>query len=177
MSDTTAEAPGAPATNETTTTTATPATLPTPPTTPPAGDEGDLPKWARAQLTKANKEAERYRQQLREREESEKTEAQKLADRAAQAEARATALEAQVARDQIARDKGLAGFAEFLSGDTADDIAASADRLLDRLAEQRAPGRPVEALQSGVVPAAQQAPADVDSWIRNAVSVRQHGGR
>jgi len=108
-------------------------------------------------------------------EESQKSEVEKATARAAEAEARAAALERNAARDRIARDKGLGDFAEFLTGDTEDDITAAADRLA-ALIPPRAPGRPVETLQRGNTPPAAASTSSPDDWIRQAVSAR-HSGR
>jgi len=136
-------------------------------------------------VAKLRKEAASYRSQVkelrpladkaRELEESQKSEVEKATARAAEAEARAAALERNVARDRIARDKGLGDFAEFLTGDTEDDITAAADRLA-ALIPPRAPGRPVETLQPGNTPPAAASTSSPDDWIRQAVSAR-HAGR
>ena len=136
-------------------------------------------------MAKLRKEAAGYRSQVkelrpladraRELEESQKSEVERATQRAAEAEARAAALERNVARDRIARDKGLGDFAEFLTGDTEDDITAAADRLA-ALIPPRAPGRPVETLQPGNTPPAAASTSSPDDWIRQAVSAR-HAGR
>lgn len=106
---------------------------------------------------------------------AQKSEVEKAAERAATAEARAAQLEAQVARDEVAREKGLADFAEFLTGSTPEEIAASADRLAAKLSTTRPPGRPVESLQSAANPGSAAQPEDVDAWIRGAVAARGRG--
>jgi hypothetical protein len=136
-------------------------------------------------VAKLRKEAADYRMKVkelrpladkaRELEESQKSEVEKATARAAEAEARAAALERSAARDRIAREKGLADFAEFLTGDTDDDITAAADRLA-ALIPPRAPGRPVETLQPGNTPPAAASTSSPDDWIRQAVSAR-HAGR
>jgi hypothetical protein len=136
-------------------------------------------------VAKLRKEAAGYRSQVkelrpladkaRELEESQKSEVEKATARAAEAEARAAALERNAARDRIAREKGLADFAEFLTGDTDDDITAAADRLA-ALIPPRPPGRPVETLQPGNTPPAAASTSSPDDWIRQAVSAR-HAGR
>lgn len=147
--------------------------------------EADEPQTFDADyVAKLRKEAASYRSKVkelqplaekaRELEESQKSEVEKAAQRAAEAEARAAAYERQITRDRIARDKGLAEFAEFLTGDTEEDIAAAAERLA-ALIPPRPPGRPVEALQSGNTPPAAASPNDPDSWIRQTVAARHQG--
>lgn len=64
-------------------------------------------------------------------EESQKTEAQKIAERAEQAEKRAAESERDLARYKVAVLKKLpAELAERLRGDTAEELAADADALL-----------------------------------------------
>lgn len=106
---------------------------------------------------------------------AQKSEVEKAAERAETAERRAAALEAQVARERIAREKGLSDFAEFLTGTTPDEIAASADALAAKLTTTRPPGRPVESLQSAANPGSAAQPEDVDAWIRGAVAARGRG--
>lgn len=123
----------------------------------------------------AAKEHEKAAAELAAIKDAQKSEVEKAAERAATAEARAAQLEAQVARERIAREKGLADFAEFLTGTTPDEIAASADALAAKLSTTRPPGRPVETLQSAANPGTAAQPADVDSWIRGAVAARSRG--
>ena len=74
---------------------------------------------------KANAEAAK---RLAEIEEAQKTEAQKLADRLAQAEAKAQAAELKALRSDIAQAKGVP--AGLLTGSTEEELNASADALL-----------------------------------------------
>jgi hypothetical protein len=108
----------------------------------------ELPEWARKAIEKGNAEAARYRTALREEstrakanataaerlaalEESQKTEAQKVAERAELAEKRAAESERDLARYKVAVLKKLpAELAERLRGDTAEELAADADALL-----------------------------------------------
>lgn len=110
---------------------ATPAGTPAPAApeaTPPApAQETDWKAEARKweDRAKANtKAAER----LAEIEESQKTELQKAADRAAAAEAKATGIEARALRAEVAAAKGIP--AALLSGATQQELEASADALL-----------------------------------------------
>lgn len=74
---------------------------------------------------KANEDAAK---RLAEIEEANKTEAQKLADRLAAAEAKALAAEVKALRSEIAQAKGVP--AGLLTGSTEDELNAAADALL-----------------------------------------------
>lgn len=74
---------------------------------------------------KANADAAR---KLAEYEEAQKSEAQKLADRLAAAEAKALAAELKALRSDVAQAKGVP--ASLLTGSTEDELNASADALL-----------------------------------------------
>ena len=74
---------------------------------------------------KANAEAAK---RLTEIEEAQKTEAQKLADRLAEAERKAQAAELKALRSDIAQTKGVP--AGLLTGSTEEELNASADMLL-----------------------------------------------
>ncbi|MFC9769465.1 hypothetical protein [Rhodococcus jostii] len=90
----------------------------------PTPDQDTLPDWVREKLTKANREAAKYRteakanadaaKRLAEIEEANKSEADKAAERLAAAEQRARELEAKAVRAEIAGDVGIP--AEILSG-------------------------------------------------------------
>lgn len=106
-------------------------------------------------------------------EQAQLTEAEKAAQRAADAEARAAAAELSALRLQVALDKGLTPKqAARLQGATAEELAADADEFLADLGPNRPPGRPVEQLQSGAAPVATADTADPDAWIRKAVAAR-----
>ena len=89
-------------------------------------------------VAKLRQEAAKYRteakanadaaKRLAEIEEAQKTEAQKLADRLAQAEAKAQAAELKALRSDIAQAKGVP--AGLLTGSTEEELNASADMLL-----------------------------------------------
>lgn len=69
--------------------------------------------------------------QLKAIEDAAKTEAERLAERANQAEQRAAALELDAIRATVALDKGLtAAQAKRLVGSTAEELSADADQLL-----------------------------------------------
>lgn len=91
----------------------------------------EIPAEVKAALRKANKEAEQLRLKLKQYEDRDKSEAEKLAERAAAAEAMISPLEQQNRRLRIAMAKGIPlEIAERLVGDTDEDMAADADRLL-----------------------------------------------
>lgn len=96
-------------------------------------------------------------------EEAQKTEAQKVADRAAELDGRATKAESEAMRLRVAMRKGLTETqAKRLIGDTDEALEADADELLASFrqgvtepenTETPAPtGRPKEALKSGATP-------------------------
>ena len=98
---------------------------------------------------------------LTEAEDADKTEAQKAAERAAQAEERAKSAEAQLARMKVAAAKGLSpSMAGRLVGETEEELEADADELLKELRPATGAGRtgdtpgarPRENLRSGSAP-------------------------
>lgn len=110
----------------------------------------DVPPEVKKALREANKEAETLRRKLKEIEDRDKTEAQRLADRAAAAEAELTALRTESVRARVALAKGLpADLLEFLTASDEESLSEQADRLLARLAPA-APGRPMGDVDQGV---------------------------
>ncbi len=100
----------------------------------------DVPPEIKRALSKANKEAEALRLKLREFEDRDKTEAQKLADRAEAAEKRAVDLEMRALRLEVASEKGLtAAQARRLVGETREELEVDAAELLEsfRPAEEK----------------------------------------
>lgn len=93
----------------------------------------ELEKWkalARKNETRAKENAEAA-QKLAEIENANKTEVEKLTERAAAAEARAAQVELASIRNEIALEKGLTpSQAKRLVGSTRDELAADADDLL-----------------------------------------------
>ncbi|MGB8021854.1 MAG: hypothetical protein WCF04_11550 [Candidatus Nanopelagicales bacterium] len=82
-------------------------------------------------------------QRLAEIEESQKTEQQKLTDRAAEAERRAAEAEARWAKAEVAAAKGLpAGLALRLTGTTREELEADADILLQQIQSTKPPTKP-----------------------------------
>lgn len=95
----------------------------------PAAD--NLPPEVKAALRKANKEAETLRLKLKELEDKDKSEAEKLVERLATAERERDALRTEAVRARVALTKGLPPeLADRLRGDTEDEMAADADALL-----------------------------------------------
>jgi hypothetical protein len=97
-------------------------------------------------------------------EESQKTEQQKLADRAEQAERRAAEAELKVLRAEVASTKGIpAGLAQRLAGETREDLEADADSLLTHLNKQpgQKPKPPPASAVAGNGHSQGQAPEDI----------------
>lgn len=128
---------------------------PTPPPAPPGAEDIAALKAA---LKKANDEAAASRHKLKEIEDRDKSEGEKLADRVASAEKRAADAEARALRLEVAAAKGLtAGQAKRLAGATREELEADADELLADFApaprgeeDKPTPGsRPKERLRGG----------------------------
>ena len=141
----------------------------------------ELPDWARKQIEKANREAAGYRTKLREveplaakareLEESQKTEAQRLTERAEQAERRLPELELSAIRYEIALDKGLTkSQAKRLVGSNREELEADAEELLADLGGGATrvdpPRTPREALRPGATPAGSADAPDMNQRIR-----------
>lgn len=101
---------------------------------PATGDkdwQAEAEKWktfSRKHEEQAKANAEKAKR-LDELEESQKTELQKVADRAAAAEARADETEVRAIRAEVAAAKGIP--AALLSGTTQEELEASADALIE----------------------------------------------
>lgn len=122
----------------------------------PAPDLGDAGKKALAAERAAKKAAEKQLSELaarlQEYEERDKTETQKLAERAELAERERDALRVESLRARVAITKGLpADLMEFLTATDEDELNAQADRLLARLAPPE-PGRPPADTDQGARP-------------------------
>lgn len=148
------------------------------PDAPPEGDEVDADKGAEPQefdagrakqkIAKANSEAANLRKRLRELEplaakakeleDANKTEAEKLTDRATAAEKKATDAEGELMRLRVAIDKGLTPKqAARLVGTTEEELEADADELLESFGGTKKPaskvtGKPRENLRGGSDP-------------------------
>lgn len=95
---------------------------------PPGAD--DIRRM-QAALRKANREAEATRSKLKQYEDRDKTEMEKVAERATEAERRAQQAETALVRIRVATTKGLPSeLADRLQGDNEREMAADADRLL-----------------------------------------------
>nr|DAI51985.1 MAG TPA: protein of unknown function (DUF4355) [Caudoviricetes sp.] len=104
--------------------------------------EAEAKRWkklSRQNEARAKENAEKARL-FDEQEEESKSELQKALDKAAQAEARAQALEVQATRAQVAAAKGVD--VDLLSGSTLEELEASADRLLEWRGAQIPKGAP-----------------------------------
>jgi hypothetical protein len=108
----------------------------------------------KAALRKANKEAEDTRRKLKELEDRDKSESEKLTERIAVAERRAIEAEANALRLQVSAEKGVK--ARWLSGSTREELEAAADEYLadhPPANGSAAPTKPVEDLRGGGEPA------------------------
>lgn len=91
----------------------------------------DVPPEVKRALSKANKEAEQLRLKLKEFEDRDKTEQQKLVESQAAAEQRALAAELRATRLEVAAEKGLTpAQAKRLVGATREEFEADADEIL-----------------------------------------------
>jgi hypothetical protein len=116
-------------------------------------------------LNKANKEAQGYRQRLQEFEDRDKTEAEKLTERAEAAERTASESQQKLLRYEVALEKKLpAELASRLQGGSREEMEADADELL-KLVQPAAP--PVGGHDGGPRGGSQQ-PADMNQFIRQA---------
>lgn len=113
---------------------ATEAPKPAPPAEPDKGGEKDwaaeAEKWkalARKHEDQSKANADKARR-FDEFQESQKSEQQKLEERAAAAEAKAAEIELRALKAEVANEKGVP--AGLLTGSTAEELAASADALL-----------------------------------------------
>jgi len=89
-----------------------------------------VPAEVKAALRKANKEAETLRLRLKDLEDRDKTETQRLTDRVEAAEKAASGHEATALRLSVAFDKGLtAQQAKRLVGTSRDELEADADEI------------------------------------------------
>ena len=146
-------------------------------------DETELPQWAVKELERARKEAMTYRTKLREveplaakareLEESQKSETQRLIERAEAAETERKRLESHVTRLKVAAKHGIP---EDLADLLGEGDEATLDTRAKALSEWRggaAPvaGKPVEATRSTVL-AGDDTPADPNDWLRRRISDR-----
>lgn len=135
-------------------------------------EPGDPKTFDAAYVKKIRGEAARYRREAREAtarakefEDRDKTEAQKLEERATGAEQRANAAELDLARTRVALRKGLTEQqAKRLIGETEEQLEADADDLLASFTHESdvpdASRRPRERLRPGAVPAVEPEETD-----------------
>lgn len=132
------------------------------PTDPPATGEPDkpdpkkpeIPPEVAAALKKANKEAETLRLKLKEIEDRDKSENDRLKEQLTEANDRTAKAEERAMRLQVAIDKGLSSTqAKRLVGGNQEELEADADDLLETFkpADEngRTPAKPTEALKGG----------------------------
>lgn len=121
----------------------------------PHGDEPDWKAEARKweKRAKANSDAAA---RLKELEDAQKTEQQKLTERLTEAETKAKEAELRAARLEVATEKGLPkSSVKFLTGTTPEELEESADELLALLSTSsdddrgRLPTKPRERLRGG----------------------------
>lgn len=111
---------------------------------PTPSDLGDAGKKALSEERAARKAAEKEREalsaRLKEFEDRDKSEAEKLAERAAAAEAERDALKADAIRARVALTKGIpADLMDRLRGSSEEEVAADADRLMAVIASSTKP--------------------------------------
>jgi hypothetical protein len=145
----------------------------------------ELEKWkalARKNEQRA-KENANAAQRLSEIEEANKSEFEKLAERAAAAEARADQIELSAARNEIALQKGLTpSQAKRLVGTTREELAADADDLLADLkasAPSVAPSSDAQGKQGEPVGQAKQitSRADLEGMTPEEINAARREGR
>lgn len=110
---------------------------------PEGEDEDEAPQTGaddvdamRRALAKANKEAEKTRLKLKEYEDRDKSETEKLAERTRDLESTLTSAQATATRYEIALDKGIPkSIASRLQGATREEMEADADELLKTLGD------------------------------------------
>lgn len=132
-----------------------------------SNDNVDPKEFQRIQraLHTANKEAEKFRKQVKEFQDKDKSESERLTEAAQEAASRADKAEAAQRRLQVAADRAPEGttfkqvkaVAKRLVGDTPDELEADADEMFALLApatsKTKAPnGKPRENLKGGGEP-------------------------
>lgn len=151
---------------------------------PDSQDVDSLPTWAREQLTKANKEAAKYRTRLREveplavkakeLEESQKSEQQKLAEQLEAAKADGAKATAEMTRLDVALDKApekmepaqIRRLAKRLSGSTREELEVDAVEMFADFDGPAPSRRPQERLRPGAASADEPASHDMNAQIR-----------
>lgn len=96
-----------------------------------AKQQADIPPEVKRALNKANKEAETLRLKLKEYEDRDKTELERLTERAEAAERAVAETEVRALRLEVAAEKGLTpAQAKRLVGSTREELEADADELV-----------------------------------------------
>lgn len=133
---------------------------------------------AREQESRAKSNAEAAKK-LADIEEAQKTETQRLTDRAEKAEFRAEEAEQKLLRLEVGIEKGLSPVqAKRLVGRTREELEADADELLATFKpaepnQEPKPRRPVEQLRPGAAPAA-SVPTDASPHQRLSLGLAEH---
>lgn len=127
-------------------------------------EKQDVPPEVTRALRQANKEAEKLRLRLKEYEDANKSEQQKLEERATAAERKAAENESALLRMRVAVAKQLpAELVDRLRGSNEQELAADADALLALVGTA---GRPRTDVDQGA--RTSSAPADMNDLIRRA---------
>lgn len=128
----------------------------------------EIPPEVEKALKKANKEAETLRLKLQEYEDSKKSEEQKLTEAKTAAEKEAAEAKQDYLRLKVGTSKGLPpAVAERLRGETEEDMAEDADRLLELIK----PGSPSGSADGGNQGKAPEKGDDMNSLLRKAAGV------
>lgn len=141
----------------------------TPPTDPDAGAKKAL-EAERKSRREAEKQLKELQAQVKQLEDADKSESERLTERLNEAEKRATAAEGRADRFEVALEKGLdMTRAKRLTGATREELEADADELQTWQAgtnEAPAPGKPTEALSGGGDPT-EDAPVDMRQVVES----------
>lgn len=122
----------------------------------------DVPPEVKRALSKANKEAETLRLQLKQYEDRDKTELQKLSESHAAAEQRASTAEFELMKHRVAAAKKLpAELVDRLRGTTEEELTSDADSLLKLVGSATS----ATSFDGGARTTADR-PADMNSLIR-----------
>ena len=136
----------------------------TEPNEAPKPQAGDVPPEVKRALAKANADAAT---RLKEFEDRDKSEAQKLAERADAAEKRAAEIEGRALRLEVAAEKGLTpAQAKRLTGSTREELEADAEELKSMFAPSATPSG--AALDLGVRGAPAATGGDMNQALRRA---------
>lgn len=121
-------------------------------------------KAERAAAKKAREEAERLAAKVKEHEDAQKSDQQKLEERATGAEGEAKQAKLEAARLRVALKKGLTETqAKRLVGESEEDLEKDADELLESFKAEEgddAPRRPRERLKPGAAPSSEPEESD-----------------